>query len=116
MNWKAIWKFNLNAIRENKILEFNFKLLHNLIPHRYNQYKWKLSNSPLCSFDDELHDKVHLFVNCKYKKLFWKRFSDIFAKIYNIRLLFNEYIFINGYNLEDNKLRSLNFLIIYAKY
>ena len=35
-NWKSIWKFNLKAIKENKIAEFNFKILHDLIPHRYN--------------------------------------------------------------------------------
>ena len=64
MNWKVIWKFNLKAIRENKIAEFNFKFLHDIIPHKYNLYKWKLSNNPLCSFDDDLHDSVHLFVNC----------------------------------------------------
>ena len=27
-NWKSIWKFNLKAIKENKIAEFNFKFLH----------------------------------------------------------------------------------------
>ena len=116
INWKVIWNFNLKAIRENKIAEFNFKFLHDIIPHKYNLYKWKLSNNPLCSYDDDLHDSIHLFVNCKQTKLFRKKFSDAVAKIYNIRFSFNEYILINGYNLEVKTLHSLNFLIMYAKY
>lgn len=116
INWKVIWKFNLKAIKENKIAEFNFKFLHDLIPHRYNLYKWKLSNNPLCLFDGDLHDSIHLFVNCKYTKLFWEKFSEVVDKIYNMRFSFSDYILINGYNLGDKTLRSLNFLIIYAKY
>ena len=111
-----IWQFNLQAIKENKIVEFNYKLLHNLIPHKYNLYKWKLSNDPLCSFDGELHDSIHLFVNCKQTKLFWLRFSDIVQILYKVVFSFNSSVLIEGYRLEDKRSRSLNFLIIYAKY
>ena len=116
IEWKIVWKFNLKSLRENKIAEFNFKLLHDLIPHRYNLYKWKLCNNPICSFDNELHDSIHLFVNCKHTTMFWKRFNDVVATVYNIRFSFNEFILINGYDLKNKQLNSLNFLIIYAKY
>ena len=76
IDWQIIWSFNLQAVKENKISEFNFKLLHNLIPHRYNLYKWKLCNNPICLFDEDLHDSFHLFVDCQHTKSFWSRFSD----------------------------------------
>ena len=115
-NWKSIWKFNLKAIKENKIAEFNFKFLHDLIPHRYNRYKWKLSNNPQCVFDNDLHDSVHLFLNCEQSSLFWKRFQDLVKKLYNIDFTCNVYTLISGYNLENKHFASLNMLIMYAKY
>ena len=115
-NWKSIWKFNLKAIKENKIAEFNFKFLHDLIPHRYNLYKWKLSNNPMCEFDNDLHDSVHLFLNCEQSSLFWKRFKDLVKKLYNINFTCNVDTLISGYNLENKHFASLNMLIMYAKY
>ena len=72
-----------------------------LIPHRYNLYKWKLSNNPLCVFDNDLHDSVHLFLNCEQSSLFWKRFKDLVKKLYNIDFTCNVYTLISGYNLEN---------------
>lgn len=116
IDWKGIWTFNLQAIKENKIAEFNFKFLHNLIPHRYNLYKWKLSNSPLCLFDSELHDNIHLFCKCKHTKLFWLKFNEIIREIYDVEFTFNEMFLIEGYMLKNRQFKSLNFLITYAKY
>ena len=116
INWHLIWQFNLHAMKENKIVEFNYKLLHNLIPHKHNLYKWKISNNPLCSFDGEIHDNVHLFVNCKQTKQFWLRFSDIVHILYKIKFSFNDSILIEGYKLENKRFKTLNFLIVYAKY
>ena len=115
-NWKEIWSFNLQAIKEKKIAEFNFKFLHNLIPHRYNLFKWKLSNSPLCLFDSDLHDSIHLFVKCKHTKLFWMKFNEIVERLYDIDFTFNESFLIDGYKLENKQFKTLNFLITYAKY
>ena len=114
--WKRIWSFNLRAIKENRIIEFNYKVLHDLIPHKYNLHKWKLCNNPICTFDGELHDCIHLFVKCKHTKLFWSRFSHIVKKIYGIDFSFDEIILIIGYDLENKKLNELNCLINYAKY
>ena len=118
-NWKSIWKFNLKAIKENKIAEFNLDFLHDLIPHRYNRYEWKLSNNPLCVFDNDLHDSVHLFLNCERSSLFWKRLKDLVKKLYNIDFTCNLYTLtclISGYNLENKHFASWNMLIMYVRY
>ena len=119
IDWKVIWSFNLQAMKENKISEFNFKLLHNLLPNRYNLFKWKLCNNPLCLYDDQLHDNLHLFVKCKHTRLFWLKFGDIIRKLYNVNFSFDKFVLIEGYNLKNKIFKSLNFLgvkIIYAKY
>ena len=103
-------------MKENKISEFNFKLLHNLLPNRYNLFKWKLYNNPLCLYDDQLHDNLHLFVKCKHTRLFWLKFGDIIRKLYNVNFSFDKFVLIEGYNLKNKIFKSLNFLIIYAKY
>ena len=115
-NWKAIWKFNLKIIKENKIAEFNFKFLHDLIPHRFNLFRWKLTNNPLCEIDNELHDTVHLFLNCKQSNLFWKRFNDFVSRLYDIAFSCSIDTLISGYDLENKHFVSLNVLIMYAKY
>ena len=84
-------------------------MLHNLIPHRYNLYKWNLCNNPLCLFDDELHDSIHLFVNWKHTWLFWSRFIDIVESIFKIDFTFNNSVLINGYDLENKMFKSLIF-------
>ena len=116
IDWKSVWLFNLQAVKESKLTEFNYKLLHNLIPHRYNLYKWKLRDNPLCSFDGEIQDNVHLFVTCKKTQLFWVEFASIVYQLVNIKLDFGVATLIKGYELKNKKYRILNLLIMYARY
>ena len=63
-----------------------------------------------------LHDNLHLFVKCKHTRLFWLKFGDIIRKLYNVNFFFDKFVLIEGYNLKNKIFKSLNFLIIYAKY
>ena len=62
-----------------------------------------------CTHND-LHDSVHLFLNCEQSSLFWKRFKDLVKKLYYIDFTCNVYTLISGYNLENKH------FAMYAKY
>ena len=87
-----------------------------MIPHRYNLYKWKLCNTPLCEYDNDMHDSIHLFLYCEQSNLFWQMFNDLVKVLYNVYFTFNVHTLIKGYNLENKNFTTLNVLIMYAKY
>ena len=54
---------------EIKLKEFNFKLLHGILPCNRNLEKWKLKNNDVCSL---LRTIEHLLYDCTYVKPIWK--------------------------------------------
>ena len=46
VDWSSVWIYQTTNLTGNMCLtEFNFKLLHNILPSGTLLYKWKLSNS-----------------------------------------------------------------------
>ena len=70
VDWASVFKHNLVHITENKLREFNLKLLYNLLPVRSNLFKWGLISDELCPNCKVKENTVHAFVECKLNKRF----------------------------------------------
>ena len=70
VDWASVFKHNLVHITENKLREFNLKLLYNLLPVRSNLFKWGLISDDLCPNCKVKENTVHAFVECKLNKRF----------------------------------------------
>ena len=47
-NWYPVLLFKFHELKDNKIKQLNFKLLHKLLPSRWNVCKWKIRNDNNC--------------------------------------------------------------------
>ena len=52
--------------REKKLKEFNFKVLHGILPCGVNLKKWKIRNTNICDVCDEEQTIAHLLFECEY--------------------------------------------------
>ena len=69
VDWSSVWIYQTtNFTGHICLVEFNFKLLHNILPSGTLLHKWKLSNSGLCIVcktpDDYEHIYVYLLLLC----------------------------------------------------
>ena len=52
---------------------FHFRLLHQILANNEALYKWKLTESDLCSFcNEEIETIYHTYLECEVVKCFWK--------------------------------------------
>ena len=56
----------INATNDQKLISFQFKIIHNIINNNANLYKWKIKDTNLCSFcnTESPDDVVHEFTTC----------------------------------------------------
>ena len=64
-----------------KMSEFNFKILHGILPNMSNLYKWKLVPNPLCAVCLVKEDTEHMFVLCLYLGNFWNHVSALMSQL-----------------------------------
>ena len=47
-NWHPVLLFKFHELKYNKIKQFNFKLLHRILPSKCNLCKWKVLPETIC--------------------------------------------------------------------
>ena len=104
------------------LVEFNFKLLHNILPSGTLLHTWKLSNSGLCIVCKTPDDYENMFIYCYNVKSFWARITQVMYKSFNIIFNVNYKHVVLGYNdssntvRDDRKSQVINIVISIAKY
>ena len=86
LNLKAACKILYTTTIESSLRSFQFKILHNILPTNYILYRWKLKNSPRCSYcfiNNETLD--HLFCTCDKSITFYQNIN-IWLSRYNLKL------------------------------
>ena len=73
--WKSIYKQKIQLMVDNKLREFNFKLLNNIVPSGYILAKWEKTIKPTCDFCRENETTEHMLFTCS-------RISQIWDKIF----------------------------------
>ena len=58
--------------KEIKLKEFNFKLLHNILPCNKNLAKWKIKPNDRCDVCGQSQTIEHLLYSCIYVKPLWR--------------------------------------------
>ena len=60
-----------------KFAEFNFKLLHNIVPSGYILSKWNNSVCMKCAFCDDIETTEHMLYSCKRICALWEKISSV---------------------------------------
>ena len=76
-DWQNIYITKIRNIPDRKLSQFNFKLLHNIIPCRRDLYKWNKINSQLCIYCGENETLIHVYYECKYVNIIWRSIGSI---------------------------------------
>ena len=73
LNWKLILRKHYKTAKDSKLIWFQTRLLHRILPTKRYLFFRKVVESPLCSFCGNCEETVsHLFWECACVNLFWK--------------------------------------------
>ena len=62
----------VKVIKDFKLAETNFKIIHNILPCNLNLYRWKLKPNSQCSICGDTETVIHLLYECTYAQTIWK--------------------------------------------
>ena len=95
-----------------KLREFNFKLIHNLVPCGYSLSKWNTSVSQFCFLCDHNETVSHMLFECEQIKIIW----DNISQSVNFKISLKEIIC--GYTNFDNSkiVKTINYIITLVAY
>ena len=75
--WKHIYEQKISKMPVPKIAEFNFKLIHNIVPCGKVLHKWNTKVSERCNLCREIESVEHLIFLCRGVKFVWECVSNI---------------------------------------
>ena len=116
VNWNSIFSFKIKNRVLNKIGQFQYKVLNNLICCKRNLHIWKLSNTNLCPHCKVVDDYEHFFISCSQNRNLWREFSD-YCKTVKC-LTFNPSLstIIGGLNVMNKSFYLVNVLIEFVTF
>ena len=114
--WNPVLQFKMKSIKHNKIRQFNFKLIQNILPFKVNLYRWRIETDTLCMFCEEEETVKHIMLQCSCVLNFWTKVCHLIYKMFKIRIHIDERTIYIGYKIDEKKFSLLNLLIIFAQY
>ena len=112
---RAIYMLPFKITKETKLSIFQYKIIHNILPHWALLHKMKIVNSPLCIHCDSIETLSHMLVNCIVIQKFWFEVLSWWKNNSGEILLFDDLSVMYGYNPEDPKMHILNYFILLGK-
>ena len=111
----SIYMLPFKITKETKLSIFQYKIVHNILPHGVLLHRMKIVNSPLCIHCDSLETLSHMLVNCIVIQKFWFEVISWWKTHSGECLLFDDLSIMYGYNPEDPKKQILNYYILLGK-
>ena len=104
-----VYKNKIKSVKENKLAETNFKILHGILPCGVNLKRWRISNSDKCTICNDVENISHPIYQCIYAKCIWEKISQLMG----ITICLEDIIFGERLSDEVNFVVSLITFIIY---
>ncbi len=77
VNFFEVYCNKIKCIQDKKIAEFNFKILHCILPCNYNLVKWKQKESSICLTCGNIETIEHMLFYCQCAKRLWEKLGEI---------------------------------------
>ena len=119
INWKNVFLQKLVFVKEQKIIAFNFKFLHNILATPAQLYKCKIFESNVCHLCISYGNLEHMMIDCSYFENYYKNVHHVFCTMGLENLQLDLFTLVCGYKSEQheykniNKLVSLIFFVVY---
>lgn len=110
--WKTIYKQKLCLLKLPKLNEFNFKILHNIVPCGKIVSKWKKNVSDKCEVCGEIETTKHMLYECQRINVVWQEISEY------IKCNISWKTIVCGFPMYpiSNKIESINFIVTLLSY
>ena len=102
--------------KETKLSIFQFKLVHNILPHRILLHKMGIVVSPGCLDCNNPETVSHMLVSCPMLEMFWSNALSWWNTNSVYKVSFNEFHILFGYNADDRKTYLLNYYFLTGKF
>ena len=103
IDFNNVYKNKIIKIKDKKIAETNFKILHGILPCGENLKRWKIKVNSYCYICNENETILHLIFNCRYSNHIWQKIQYILNRD------LTSYYIICGLNNKGDE--PVNFLI-----
>lgn len=126
--WKNKFDYEINElhwnivteIKESRLRELHWKILHNTYPTNILLKKMGLSNTEMCSYCAQERDFIeHFFFDCKMVKPLWKHVQELICAKTGLLLTLEAKCVLLGIvcleNVSKNDIAMINYLILIAK-
>lgn len=119
--WRNIFTLPLICTVDQKLKEFQYKCIHNILWFNNRLYKIGKVDTPNCIYcNDDIENREHCFVNCPITSVLWKDLCTWLNKTIKFNVQLSEKDIILGYMPEisnsDMKCKVINLLILITKY
>ena len=78
-NWENVYIAKIKQMYDNKIAEFNYKLLHCILNNNVAVSKWNKTVSPLCDICLVDEDIKHLLFKCNILRNIWQKIETFYV-------------------------------------
>ena len=111
-SFQGIYQRKIHDIHENKLKEFNFKLLQGILPCGTNLKKWRKKSCDLCKICKVQEDVRHMLYECSFAQGIWNDLGEFLQK--NISF----YTLVTGDNLTqpENVITTMIAFLIYKQW
>ena len=77
-SWSRVYTNKVKLCTERKMVQFNYKLIGNVLPCGYVMNKRNKEVSPICNISKQSHTVKHMLFDCVHSKVIWNVIEDKF--------------------------------------
>ena len=116
VKWRSLWLYRLKYVRDNSLIQFNFKFMYNILPIPINLFKWKLKETDSCFYCDQKGDLIQVFFKCQVISSFWNSLEILIREIFFKEFEFTPYYAVYMYKFRSERkiMEDVNLIINYA--
>ena len=114
--WTDVWLFKLKYVKDNVLINFNFKFMYNILATPANLFKWKLKQNDQCFYCDQKGDCRHMFFSCDIVIMFWKKVEESVQKYILQNFHFQPCLIVSGISFSSKEKSDVDIILNYALY
>ena len=112
-----IYMLPFKILKEPKLIMFQVKIIHNILPTRSSLFRASLTDTAVCLLCNlESQSLKHMLITCSVSSSFWTCFSNWWHEKFNQKLTLSESTILYRWHKESNHWEVLNYCSIVAKY
>lgn len=100
-NTPGVWMTSLECTKEVKLIELQWKIMHNIYYTGTLLKKTKIKPSDICELCGEVDTLIHFFVSCCVVQEVWKEAERVLFRLTGLDIRLNERMILAGVTLDE---------------